>query len=479
MIRPPQQPVKTDPEPPGQSTAARSHSAEPERAATRDGVAMRSTVPAGGLRYPPRAMTHPLDVLDERGFIADVTDRDGLQALLAHERVTFYYGCDPTASSLHIGNLLGMMAMAWLQRAGHRPIALAGGGTGRIGDPSGRDDERELLDESRVDQNILRIREQLGRVLDLTTADQGLVVDNHSWLSGLGYVEFLRDVGKHFSVNQMIARESVRRRLEEREQGISYTEFSYQLLQAYDFAHLYRAEGCRLQIGGSDQWGNITAGVELTRRLHGARVFGLVWPLLERSDGKKFAKSSGEAVWLAADETSPYAYYQWFRNVPDADAGRFLRLFTFLGLDEIAGLEAQTAADPAARAAQLVLADEATRIVHGPEGLAEAKRASEILFGDEHYRGLDERTLLDAFAGAPAATVPRERLPIGLLELMVLTGAAASNGEARRLIEQGGVAVNNAAVTEATGQVGTSDLLAGATLVIRVGKKRYHLARFD
>lgn len=423
-------------------------------------------------------MPHPLDTLIQRGFVQDVTDADGLRAALDEERVTFYYGCDPTASSLHIGNLIGMMAMAWLQRAGHRPIALAGGGTGSIGDPSGRDDERELLPPERVASNIARISEQMSRVIDLSTPSAGLVLDNAAWLGSLHVVDFLRDVGKHFSVNQMISRESVRRRLEEREHGISYTEFSYQLLQAYDFAHLNASEGCRLQIGGSDQWGNITAGVELTRRLHGARVFGLVWPLLERSDGKKFSKSSGEAIWLATDETSPYAYYQWFRNVPDADAGKFLRLFTFLSLDEIAGLERDSVAAPEQRGTQRVLAEEATRIIHGEAGLADALRASAVLFGDAPFADLDHRTLSDAFSAAPTVELPRARLPLGLLETMVAAGAAASNGEARRLVEQGGVSINNAPQTDSTRMLGPGDLLGGTTIVLRVGKKRYYLARF-
>jgi len=423
-------------------------------------------------------MANPLDILTQRGFVQDVTDRDALHALLAEGRLTFYYGCDPTSTSLHIGNLIGMMAMAWLQRSGHRPIALAGGGTGRIGDPSGRDDERELLEPERLAANIARIREQLARVIDLSSPDAGLVVDNDSWLGSLRLVDFLRDVGKHFSVNQMISRESVRRRLEEREHGISYTEFSYQLLQAFDFSHLYDTEGCRLQIGGSDQWGNITAGIELTRRLHGARVFGLVWPLLERSDGKKFSKSSGEAVWLAADETSPYAYYQWFFNVPDADAGRFLRLFTFLPIDAIAELERELTADPAGRVAQRVLAEEATRVIHGEAGLAASQRASAVLFGDAPFADLDHRTLSDAFSGAPTVDLEANRLPLGLLETMVAAGAAASNGEARRLIDQGGVSVNNTPVTDPARALTRADLLDGTTVVIRVGKKRYFLARF-
>ncbi len=262
-------------------------------------------------------MTDPIEVLRGRGFLQAVTDEDALRRLFAAGRVTYYVGFDPTGPSLHIGHLKGMMAMAWLQRLGHRPIALSGGGTGRIGDPSFRDDERELLDEERLSRNLDGIRTQLSRVLDL---QDGLLLDNYEWLGSFGFIEFMRDVGKHFSVNAMIARESVRRRLEEREHGISFTEFSYQLLQAYDFAHLYAAHGCRLQGGGSDQWGNITAGIDLTRRLHGGEVYGLVWPLVERSDGRKFSKSTGEAVWLDAELTSPYAFYQWFLNVPDEDA---------------------------------------------------------------------------------------------------------------------------------------------------------------
>ena len=426
-------------------------------------------------------MTNPLDLLAARGFVADVSDPDDLRALFDSERVTFYYGADPTASSLHVGNLVGIMAMAWLQRAGHRPIAVAGGGTGRIGDPSFHDDERPLLDTATIAANMARISEQMGRILDLSSADRGVVVDNDSWLRPTALVDFLRDVGKHFSVNQMIARESVRRRLEEREHGITFTEFSYQLLQAYDFAHLYEAEGCRLQIGGSDQWGNITAGIDLTRRLHGARVFGLVWPLIERSDGRKFSKSGGEAVWMAADETSPYAFYQWFLNVPDADVTRFLKLFTFLPLEEISTLEAAGAADPAARIAQKRLAEEATRIVHGEPGLAAALRATAVLFGDEAFAGLDERTLHDAFAEAPSASLPRTRLApgLGILDLMVACGTAASNGEARRLIAQGGVRLNNAPAIDPSAVVAPGDLLAGSLLVIRVGKKRYFLARFS
>lgn len=425
-------------------------------------------------------MAHPLDILTERGFVQDVTDVEGLRELLSTETVTFYHGADPSSSSLHIGNLVGLMAMAWLQRSGHRPVALVGGGTGRIGDPSGRDDERELMSDEQIATNVERLRDQMSRIVDISDPARGLLIDNDEWLRDLRLVDFLRDVGKHFSVNQMIARESVRRRLEEREHGISFTEFSYQLLQSYDFAHLYEAHGCKLQIGGSDQWGNITAGVELTRRMHGGRVFGLVWPLVERSDGKKFSKSGGEAVWLAADETSPYGYYQWFLNVPDADVGRFLRLYTFLPLEEIVELEEAAAADAAARPAQRALAAEATRLMHGDTGLAEAQRATEALFGDRSFAELDERTLADAFGAAPSTELPASSISqgIGVVELLVAVGAAASNGEARRLVTQGGVRINNAPIEDPLKMITSTDLIGDGTVVLRVGKKRYFLMRF-
>jgi tyrosyl-tRNA synthetase len=422
-------------------------------------------------------MTDPIDLLRGRGFVHGVTDEDALRRLFAAERVTYYVGFDPTAPSLHIGHLMGMMAMAWLQRSGHRPIAVAGGGTGRIGDPSFRDEERELLDDERLHHNLDGIRGQLARVLDL---DDGLLLDNYEWLGAFGFIEFLRDVGKHFSVNTMIARESVRRRLEEREHGISFTEFSYQLLQAYDFAHLYAAHGCRLQAGGSDQWGNITAGIDLTRRLHGAQVYGLVWPLVERSDGRKFSKSTGEAVWLDAGLTSPYAFYQWFFNVPDEDAVPFLRLFTFLPLDDVADLEAEQRGNPAARAVQRALAEEVTRVVHGEDGLRTARRASRVLFGDEPFTDLDDRTLADAFDSAPSVDLPRARLEAGitLADLMVEAGAARSRGEARRLVDQGGVSLNNRRMADPGTLLVPGDLAGTATIVLRVGKKRHYLARF-
>ncbi|MBW3657219.1 MAG: tyrosine--tRNA ligase [Actinobacteria bacterium] len=429
---------------------------------------------------------NPIDVLRARGFVQDVTDEDGLRELFATEQVTYYVGFDPTAPSLHAGNLVGMMAMSWLQRLGHRPIAIAGGATGRIGDPSGRDTERELLDDDRIEANLAGIRRQLAHVMDLSDDPDrptaGKLVDNHDWLSAFSFLGFLRDVGTHVSVNQMIARESVKKRLEEREQGLTFTELSYQLLQAYDYVHLYEAEGCRLQGGGSDQWGNITAGTDLIRRIHGsdARAYGLVWPLLLTADGRKFGKSAGNAVWLDPEMTSPYAYYQYWLNTHDADVVRFLKLFTYLELDEIAELEGQLEADPAGRAAQRRLAEEATRIIHGADGVAAAQQATEALFGSERFTGIDDRVLADAFDAAPSAELDRAALDdgLGLLEVMTAVGAAKSNGEARRLVEQGGVRLNNVPVEDAARTLGPDDLAGETTLVLRVGKKRYFLVRF-
>ena len=424
---------------------------------------------------------HVLDVLRSRGLVQDVTDEAALRHALSTERVTFYNGFDPTASSLHAGNLIPIMLMAWLQRAGHRPIVVVGGGTGRIGDPGGRDAERELLADATIEANLAAQRVQFERLLDLSSPDAGLMVDNHEWLGPLDLMGFLRDVGKHFSVNQMVARESVKRRLEAREHGISFTEFSYQLLQAYDFSHLYVTEGCRLQTGGSDQWGNIVAGVDLTRRLHGAEVFGLTTPLLTDAEGKKFGKSVGKPIWLDPEQTSPYGYYQYWLNAHDADVPRYLRLFTFLPEDEVAEVIATHEADPSARVGHRRLAEEATRIVHGDAGVHEAQRATDVLFGGQPFAQLDDRLLQEAFDAAPSTTVARAQLEagIGLLALMVEAGVAASNTEARHLIEQGAVRLNNAPVDDTRRVVGPGDLASASMLVLRAGKKRYALVRFE
>ncbi|HUG83792.1 MAG TPA: tyrosine--tRNA ligase [Euzebya sp.] len=429
------------------------------------------------------ATPNPLDLLRERGFVQDVTDEQGLRAAFDAGSVTFYYGMDPTAPSLHLGNLIGLMAMAWLQRSGHRPIALAGGGTGRIGDPSGRDTERQLLDEATLQANLAGLREQASRFVDLggVTGTAGLLVDNHDWLGQLNLMDFLRDVGKVVSVNQMVARDSVKRRLDSREEGLSFTEFCYQLLQAYDFAHLHATEGCTLQIGGSDQWGNITAGTDLVRRLHDGQAFGLVWPLLTTASGAKFGKSAGNAVWLDADLTPPYAYYQYWINAADADVQRYLGLFTFLEMDRIDAVMAAHAETPHRRTAQRTLAEEATRIVHGEEGLAEAVRATEVLFGEEPFAGLSDAVLDEAFVAAPSVALPaaaREGA-MTVAELLTAAGAAKSGGEARRLVDQGGVRLNNVVADDATRALAPADFATDTTIVIRVGKKRYFLGRLQ
>ena len=437
---------------------------------------------------PAPVTTGALDVLRARGFVQDVTDEAGLAAALDAGPVTYYVGFDPTAPSLHAGNLVGMMAMAWLQRHGHRPIALAGGATGRIGDPSGRDTEREVLDDATIERHLAGIRRQLGLVLDLSGDPEGsgpgtggLLVDNHDWTAPVGVLDFLRDVGVHASVNQMIARESVRRRLQEREQGLSYAEFSYQLLQAFDFAHLHRRYGCVLQGGGSDQWGNIVAGIDLIRRRGGGQAYGLVWPLLTTADGSKFGKSAGNAIWLDAGLTSPYAYYQYWVNAADADVVRFLKLFTFLELDVIDELGRELERDPSARLAHRELAREATRIIHGDAGVLAAEGATAVLFGDAPFSDLSDEVLTAAFEEAPSVTLARARLDadgVGLLEAMTAVGLTRGNAEARRLVQQGAVRLNNARIDDPQYRLGPADLASESTAVIRAGKKRYGLVRF-
>ncbi len=439
-------------------------------------------------QHPAPVTTGALDVLRARGFVQDVTDEAGLAAALAAGPVTYYVGFDPTAPSLHAGNLVGMMAMAWLQRHGHRPIALAGGATGRIGDPSGRDTEREVFDEATIDRHLAGIRHQLGLVLDLSgdpegseAGSGGLLVDNHDWTAPVGVLDFLREVGVYASVNQMIARESVRRRLDEREQGLTYAEFSYQLLQAFDFAHLHEHYGCVLQGGGSDQWGNIVAGIDLIRRRGGGQAYGLVWPLLTTADGSKFGKSAGNAIWLDAELTSPYAYYQYWVNAADADVVRFLKLFTFLELDTIDELGRELERDPSARVAHRELAREATRIIHGDAGVLAAEGATAVLFGDAPFSDLSDEVLTAAFEEAPSVTLERVRLDgegVGLLEAMTAVGLTKGNAEARRLVQQGAVRLNNARIDDPQYRLGPADLASESTAVLRAGKKRYGLVRF-
>lgn len=414
-----------------------------------------------------------------RGFVHQVTHPE-LGQVLEQKKLTLYAGFDPSAESLHIGSLLPIMGLAHFQRAGHRPIALVGGGTGLIGDPSGKTSERTLLTKEQVEVNVAGIRGQLERFLSFEGEHAAVMANNADWLCALSLVDFLRDIGKHFSVNVMLARESVRARLEDRDHGISYTEFSYSLLQAYDFLHLHEKQGCTLQIGGSDQWGNIVAGMDLTRRLCQAETFGLTFPLVTKSDGSKFGKSEGGNIWLDARRTSPYKFYQFWINQPDTDVGRFLRFFTFLDRATIEGIEAEHAQAPERRVAQRRLADEVTRLVHGEEALQNAVRASQAMFGGE-LSGLDEETLLDVFSEVPSVTLPQAELTSdkALVDVLVAAGVFASKGEARRLIQNGGCNLNGNRVTSDAEKLSPASVLTGNIAVLRKGKKDYTLLRFE
>ncbi|GMU93239.1 MAG: tyrosine--tRNA ligase [Candidatus Hydrogenedentota bacterium] len=413
-----------------------------------------------------------------RGLVHQVTHGE-LAGLLERERFTLYCGFDPTADSLHVGSLLPILGLVRFQRAGHRPIALVGGGTGMIGDPSFKADERKLLDRSQVEQNIGGIRAQLERFLDFSGAHAALLINNADWLCKLTLVDFLRDIGKHFSVNQMIARDAVKQRLESREHGISYTEFSYNLLQAYDFLHLCRSHGCRLQVGGSDQWGNIVAGMDLTRRLERVDTFGLTFPLVEKADGAKFGKTESGNVWLDAGRTSPYKFYQFWINQTDADTPRWLRAFTFLSREEIESLETAVREKPEERAAQRRLAEEVTRVVHGEAALQSAVHASRAMFGGP-LTGLDDATLEEIFSEMPSAELRRNVLTGDRLLVDVLVEAKVfkSKGEARRLIQSGGLYLNNERVAGEDVKMTAAALCGERIAVVRTGKKNYHLLKF-
>ena len=414
-----------------------------------------------------------------RGLLHQVTDPSILERL-DKGGVTAYIGFDPTARSLHVGNLVQLVTLRRLQLAGNRPIVVAGGGTGLIGDPGGRADERQLLSEAQVAANIAAVREQLVRYLDFDERSEhaAVLVDNAAWLTKLTLTDFLRDVGKHFSVNQMIAKESVRSRLDRADGGISYAEFSYMLLQAYDFYRLHVDFGCEVQLGGSDQWGNITLAIELVKKLTGDQVYGVTTPLLTRADGTKLGKSTltDEWVWLDRSMTSPFQLYQYFVNLDDDAVGTSLRMLTFLGHDEITSLEAQLAADPAARAAQRRLAYEVVSFVHSKEDADQAVAASEALF-DEALFDLDLPTLEAVTADAPSTFVGRDTIVggVSVVELLTATGMCASNGEARRAIEQGGVYLNNRRVVDVDATAGEADLLHGRYVLLRRGKRRPHL----
>lgn len=416
-----------------------------------------------------------IEELEWRGALYDSTE--GAEAVLEREQVTAYNGFDPSAKSLHVGNLVPIMGLVRLQRHGHTPIAVVGGGTGMIGDPSGRSEERTLLDARRIEENVEGIREQLARFLDFDAKrNPALLINNAEWLLESRTVDFLRDVGKHFTVRYMLAKESVKGRMADREEGISFTEFSYMLLQAYDFQVLYDRFGCTFQMGGSDQWGNILAGVELVRRTRRARAHGVVYPLITTASGEKFGKSVGNAPTLDPEETSPYRLYQFFMNVEDADAIRYLKLFTLLGQDEIAEQEEALSANPAAREAQRTLAREVTRMVHGDDGARGAERASKVLFGAE-IEGLGAEDLLDIFADVPSSKMAKSSLEGGITvtKLAFDTGLTSSSSEARRVADQGGLYLNNRRVFDGNATVGIGEAIDGRVLVLRRGAKTYHL----
>jgi len=415
-----------------------------------------------------------------RNLIHQTTDDAFLKGWLSSGRRTVYAGFDPTADSLHVGHYMPLMMLRRFQRAGHTPIALMGGATGMIGDPSGRSEERNLMSVETLRENVAAIEVQVRRVLDFSPGpSQARLVNNYDWTHTWGVLDFLRDIGKNFPVGMMLAKDSVKARLEREDGGLSYTEFSYMLLQSYDFVHLRRTFGCEIQVGGSDQWGNITAGIDLVRRMDGVPVYGLTCPLLTLSDGSKMGKTAAGAVWLSPKRTSPYAFYQYWINVPDADAGNFLRALTDVPREEIEALDRAREQEPGARASQRRLAESMTELIHGPEGLAAARRASEILFGAE-IAGLPEQELNEIFADVPSIELPRATLAAGLnvLDALVAAGLAKSKSDARRTVEQGGAYVGNRRVTGADVVLGPAQLSGGDVMVLRSGKKKYALLRF-
>ena len=409
--------------------------------------------------------------LEWRGFVQQATP--GLAAHLTKGPVTAYCGFDPTAPSLQIGNLMPLMLLANLQRGGHRPIVLMGGGTGLIGDPSGKAGERPLLSKEQIRENLQHQRDQMARFLEFGAGPTAaLLLDNAKWLGTQSLIDFLRDVGKHFTVNIMLQKESVNARLES---GLSYTEFSYMLLQAYDFLHLFRERQCTLQVGGSDQWGNITAGVELIRRVENAETHGLVAPLVTMASGQKFGKTEAGAVYLDPKLTSPYKFYQFWINVDDRDVEKYLKLFTHLPAEEIKDITAQQAKNPASRPAQRALAATVTALVHGPEQLAGVQAASAILFGDEQAEVHPQ--VFEILAGEiPTITIDAGG-DVALVDLVARSGLAKSKSDARRSIEQGGIYVNQQRISDAGRTIASGEWIGGRNLLLRKGKKEYALLR--
>lgn len=426
-------------------------------------------------------MTDFVTELEQRGLLYQITSPAAREAL-ASGSVTGYTGFDPTAPSLHVGSLLQVTDLMRLQRHGHRPIVVVGGATGLIGDPGGKESERPLMDSDTLARNLAGMRGQLERFLDFSGPRGALMVDNAEWLGRLDLLGFLREVGKHFSVNAMIARDSVRNRLETREHGISFTEFSYMLLQAYDFLALHDRYGCSLQLGGSDQWGNILSGVDLVRRKRGAEVHGITVPLVTKADGRKFGKSEQGNVWLDPEATSPYAFYQFWINVEDADAPKLLRYFSFRPLPEVEERISEGLKAPERREVQRALAAEVTDLVHGEEARRRAERTTEVLFGGGGggWGELSPNDLRQAFAASPSSDLPREALgtpAAGLVAVLAEGGLCPSRGQAKQAIQSGAISVNDRRVTDLGYALGPSDLVGDSFVVLRRGRKSYHVVR--
>ena len=422
-------------------------------------------------------MTNLFDELTWRDLVYDATE--GLSDLFASQSVTVYAGFDPTASSLHVGHMLPLMGLARMQRAGHTPIAVVGGGTGMIGDPSGKSRERNLQSAEQIEEHVASIRPQLQHFLDFErTGNAARIVNNVDWLGTVGLLTFLRDAGKHFTVNYMLQKESVHRRLES-EDGISFTEFSYLLLQSYDFLQLFDRYGCTVQIGGSDQWGNITAGIDLIRKLRARKAHGLVMPLVMTASGVKFGKTEAGTVWLDPARTSPFAFYQFWLNTDDRDVVRYLKSFTFLSRDTVTELEAAAQRAPETREAQRVLAHEITTLVHGAEQVARVQHASRVLFGEDIAR-LPADDVLAIFADVPAVEVSSALLAgegVPIVDLAVLARLASSKSEARRLVQGGGVYVNNRKIADISARINADLAIGGRVLVVRKGARQNHLVK--
>ncbi len=429
------------------------------------------------MRFNASLKMNLVEELQWRGLLHDIMP--GTEELLNKEKISGYIGFDPTADSLHIGNMVPVMLLMHLQRAGHHPIALIGGATGMVGDPSGKTAERNLLDLDTLQHNLACQEKQLRKFLDFESkTNPARIVNNYDWFQKLGFLEFIRDVGKHISVNYMMAKDSVKNRLE---QGMSFTEFSYQLIQGYDFVHLYRTLGVRLQMGGSDQWGNITTGTELIRRMEGGEAFAMTAPLVKKADGSKFGKSEGGNVWLDPAKTSPYKFYQFWLNVSDEDAGRYIRIFTLLDQPTIEKLEAEHAEAPHLRILQKALAADITERVHSAADLEQAIEASQILFGQgttETLQRLQEETFLSVFEGIPQHQLDASLLANGLDAVTLLseaTGVFPSRGEARKMIQGGGASLNKAKIIDENQRFTAADLLNGKYLLAQKGKKQYFL----